>query len=874
MMKPTKHGPADRRRLAGIAVCSLGLLAGGPGYAAEVAETPAPVSPVTAEDVADSKQRDIGEIIVRARKREESVLKVPVVLTAIPATKLDALQATEMADLPRLAPGLSVGHSLLSIGSIVAIRGVGTTVQDPGVDQSISLNIDGLSLSQGLAFSSGMFDVGQIEVLKGPQALFFGKGSPGGVIALRSADPTDEVEVMVRGGYEFEADEERGELIVSGPLTDTLKARFAGMFSNADGYFRNNSVAPDPLIYGTTFGARTPNDRDEPRPESDMVRLTLLWEPSDRFNARLKYNLVSDYSEGNPEAAQLSNCPDGAEQSFGIPFIGGDNCDMDDDLHNIYYDTAFYPGDASLPPLSNDGVPYLAVRQHFGTLELNYDLTPELTLTSVTGAYRLSSHSMVNTFHTTSAPPSLAVENNFTRREIHQELRLTSDYSGPLNFMLGGYYQDGRMYDRVTFRANTVMFPAQFWPFVNRDASSTVDIETNSLFGQLRYNLRPDLELAVGARWSDEMRRLAMYNYHLTLLPAATAPFFTPVLPGSFETGDPKTHSSNVAHETTLTYTPTEDLTLFAAYKRGYKSGSFAIAVPSNPGEDKAFGDEKVDGFEVGLKSRLFDRQVLFNIAAYKYDYDGLQVGGIEPTVSGGIPVINVLNAGGAETYGIEFDVAYSPARIEGLRLNAGVNWNHGRYETLNNVPCANGQTVDQGCNRIFTPDDNQTAPGDPGAVLVDGQYGYYYAQDLSGTRMVQAPDWMGNFGFDYTFPVGSRLEMVVASNTQYSSKVPTFLAVGRPDEDNYQRRFMKSDLSLTLKDIDDRWEVALIGKNIGDTITSTFCSATNFAGGGLLGAPITGGTISGPAGWAEASCYTDRGRSVWLRFTWRPSFE
>ena len=161
--------------------------------------------------LAQSSQGDknLEEIVVTARKRQESILKVPVVVTAVSQEKLENFQVTQITDLPKLVPGLVLAGNLLSIGPQVTIRGVGTSSFDPGVDQSVSLNIDGLALGQGLAFGSGMFDVGQVEVLKGPQALFYGKSSPGGVISLRTADPTDEIEVIARAGYEFEA-RERG----------------------------------------------------------------------------------------------------------------------------------------------------------------------------------------------------------------------------------------------------------------------------------------------------------------------------------------------------------------------------------------------------------------------------------------------------------------------------------------------------------------------------------------------------------------------------------------------------------------------------------------------------------------------------------------
>jgi hypothetical protein len=111
-----------------------------------------------------------------------------------------------LKDLATLVPGLLLGDNLPSFGAQVSIRGVGTNAFDIGVDQSVSLNIDGLQLTQALAF------IRQAEVLKGPQALFYGKSSPGGVISLRTADPTDSFEIIARGGYEFDAQEKRGRL--------------------------------------------------------------------------------------------------------------------------------------------------------------------------------------------------------------------------------------------------------------------------------------------------------------------------------------------------------------------------------------------------------------------------------------------------------------------------------------------------------------------------------------------------------------------------------------------------------------------------------------------------------------------------------------
>ncbi|HEX8055535.1 MAG TPA: TonB-dependent receptor, partial [Novosphingobium sp.] len=273
---------------------------------------------------------------------------------------------------------------------------------------------------------------------------------------------------------------------------------------------------------------------------------------------------------------------------------------------------------------------------------------------------------------------------------------------------------------------------------------------------------------------------------------------------------------------------------------------------------------------EAGIKARLADHSILTNLSGYYYTSKGLQVGGIADSV-GGVPVITTVNAGKAVTYGVDFDISYRPRSIEGLNLNASINWNHARYKDLNNIPCIAGQTISAGCNQFFAISANQTAPGPTGATIVNGKYGFYTAQDLSNTPMIRAPQWAINFGFDYEMPIGSGLKLMFTNNNQYSSKFVTFPAVGRPNNDNYQSAFIKIDAGLTLKDASDRWEVAVIGKNVTDKITASNCSATNFAGGIALGGSITGGTVSGPAGFAEEGCNTDIGRSVWLRLTFRP---
>ena len=791
--------------------------------------------PAFAQD-AEQASDDGGEIIVTARKREETLQSVPVIATVLGGEQLERLRVTDLKGVASLTPGLVFAESFLASGTQVSLRGVGTMAIDPGVDQSVSLNIDGMQFTQGLAFVSGMFDVGQVEVLKGPQALFFGKSSVGGVISLRSADPTSKVEGIGRASYDFEARERQFDLILSGPVTDTLKLRFAGRFSNSDGFFYNRATAQP----GT--GAQAPpTDRLSPA-KRWILRGTALWEPSESFDARLKVNYVKDRIE-MANVIQFVSCPDGTTSlsTFGYQYIGGgEDCRLDRTIRAVGMDPAVYPGNPALGAvMPNGGIPFLDTKQWFGTLELNYR-TDSLTFTSVTGYYNIDALTLSNSSSSTFAGPTLVTDNAYTRDELTQELRVNSELDGPFNFTLGGFYQDAKITQEVIRYGNTVYLqPGTSIPFpaLRGWGTNRLDIKTYSLFAQARFLVLPELELSVGARVTDETRKAAGANKITgTAVPVTL--------------GVPRIQSTSWSPEFTANYRPNDRLTVFASYKKGYKSGSFNIVLPPTTGQNTSFGDEQVEGFEAGVKSRLLDRQLTLNLAAYDYKYRGLQVGTQIPPVAGGNPLSRTINAGKSHVYGVELDMAYRPKSIEGLALRTSINWNHARYVVLNNISCWAGQTVAEGCNRV------------PNAA------GLFTAQDLSGTPMVRAPKWQGNFGFTYNMPVGNDMSLVVSNSNQISSK---YLTLPGRRADFFASGFLKVDLGVTLKGPKDRWEVAATGRNLTNKLSLGNCTASDFQNGLILGGTTTGGTTRGPAGIAEVACSVDRGRELWLSLTIRP---
>ncbi len=766
------------------------------------------------------KNSEISEIIVTARKRPESDLKSPVVETVLSPELLQDYQVANLSDIATKVTGLLLGEQVLTSGTQVSIRGVGTSALDPGVDQSVTLNLDGLPLSQGLAFKSAMFDLAQVEVLKGPQALFYGKADTAGVIAVQTADPGDKFEVRATTGYEQVAQESRSELIVSGPVTDTLGLRLAGQYSDYGGYFFNDA---EPVA---GFGGVDPKYHRFGGTQSGILRGTALWKPSSNFTAKLKLNYTQDDENGGADF-MLVSCPqgNGPVPGFGIPFLQGAPCHLGRNLAIADLDPAAFPG------VSNNGVPFMNITQAFGMLELDYTPRPDLTITSVSGYYHVGTRGLISGTQAAGTGPTISSDNSYRRHDFTEELRATSDFSGPLNFTVGAFHEDGHFANNSILHGNDDLALG----FFQVDQDVAVDIKSDSLFGQARWKIVPQLELSAGARWSDERRYASAINYLTdTSVPIAT----------------PRLASDNWSPEVTLTYTPTDTLTLFGSLKQGYKSGSFSSAevLTFGPYPAKiAFGDEEVQGGELGLKTRLLDHTLSVDFAVYNYNYRGLQVG-VNSPASNGVPVNMVENAGAANVYGVDLDLAYRPPSITNLALRGAVNWNHARFTDLHGIPCYGGQTIAEGCNE-----------------LQDTTTGLFTSQNLTGSPLVRAPDMQVTLGADYQIPLSNGMTLQLGADSQYSSR---YLANLGLRQDFYQGSYAKINTNVTLKSPGDHWEFSFIGNNLTDRLTYGNCTNFNGANGQLLGGQITGGTARGPAGIDELGCYPDRGRELWLRIT------
>jgi iron complex outermembrane recepter protein len=387
-----------------------------------------PLTPLMAQAAPAAAADD--EIIVTARKRQESILKVPVTTTVLSSALIERANITGLFDVSKKTVGLKLGIASVESGALISIRGFGTTATDPGVDQSVSLNLDGMQLTQGMSYNVGTFDMAQVEVLKGPQALFFGKSSPAGVVSIRTNDPGDRFELIARASYEKEAREMRNELIVSGPLSDTFGVRVAALYDYYGGFFRNKAT-PDVASGALPLGNKRLGESD-----SFFIRGTALWKPSSSFSARLKLTYTHD-DQRDATVQQFVACPEGTTNL--VPFAGsafatGETCKPDRNGALVGMNPAAFPGmftnNQGLKPLKG-GRPASKTVQKFGSLELNYTPVSAIDLTSLTGYYRLDVDVDYNCYGSGAGAPACMTQKRLERTDFTQELRASSDFSGP-----------------------------------------------------------------------------------------------------------------------------------------------------------------------------------------------------------------------------------------------------------------------------------------------------------------------------------------------------------------------------------------------------------------------------------------------------------
>ncbi len=762
-----------------------------------------------------------GDIIVTARKREETAQSTPVAINVISGAMIDRYNLKTLSNLVQYTPGLAVGGATGTQGGTIILRGIGSGDSSALIDQAVSSNIDGVQISSGQILRAGQFDLKQVEVLRGPQALFFGKNSPGGVISFISADPTDKFELIAKAGYEFKARDKSGEVIISGPISETLKGRFGIRYSDKDGYIK---------IKSPPFAGQTPYGQGRGTPQKELVlRGTLVYEPTDRLKMRVKGLYYRNELNGSSGVYfDLVRCPLGAPQRGPGNFLSGlDDCKA----NTTVFTSGLFPAANARRPdyFGTDPSGRRYNRQTLVTGDINYELTDALKLTSLTGYYQTKEHYYSVSGNDVVVP--LATSGRLRVSQFSEELRLQSDFSGPFNFLTGAFYEHKKSFVTTVLVTAGGVVLAQEPYFQKGDAYS--------VFGQGNFKVTEQLELSAGGRYTHERKELTSLNVLLTngtVVPVTQSPLF-PQFPGN------ALKFNNFSPEATIKYKPSADVMLFASYKRGFKSGGFDAsytsgAIAANPARGLAFRPEKVKGFEVGLKSSLMDRQLTLNLTAYHYKYTDLQVSAFDGTNL----TFKILNAGSARIQGLESEIYFRPQALPGFSLHATGSYNDSKYLSYVGANCYQGQTRALGC----TLNPNATT-------------GVGTAQDLSGRQLQRAPRYSGTIGAYYEFDVSqSGWKMSLSSDTSYSSR---YNGSTEYAPTAFQKAFVKTDATVRIFTPDQKLEFALIGRNLANKFTLERVSDKPQTGSGK-------GTNVGVL--ADEAATLSPPRSITLQFTYR----
>lgn len=784
-----------RRFLTAI---TAGFVAGGAG------------SSVAAEG--NASQESIGvidEIVVTARKREESLQDVPAAITAFNEGTISRFNINTLDEMAQLMPGLIISEAAVSSGGEISLRGIGSGSSNYLSDQAVAINVDGMQVGSFNVRKAAQIDLAQIEVLRGPQALFFGKNSPGGVISMKTANPTDVREVELLAGYESESGDAYYQALYSGPVGENVGIRLVGRYTDLGGYFDLRTVegTGNPLVV-------PPHVSSWPEGEEVFVRATLSADPTDslEIKAKISYN-ESEIKGGSLTPSQRFDCPLGAPQ-LAPPY----ECRLDKDVYIGGAPEVFLsavPGAASL-----EGLGLRENEQILGTLEINYEFQNDLTLSSVTGFYDFDE---VNAHNASKGPMATVLIPflPFKQTQWTQELRLASNYDSSVNFMIGAFLET-----KDTESSQDGVVTLFGFPFVFGAESTIEDQQAFSAFGQITWQVADTVELSGGLRYSHEEKELEYYR---------TGTDVTSNL------ADDSISFENLSPEISVSWDIADEVMLFATYKEAFKSGGFDAGYSNGgvlfPGYKNNYDEEEVDGFEVGLKA-LFSNRLAVNITAYSYEYEDLQVSSFDPETI----TFKVLNAAEASVEGIEADFIWNTA-IDGLSITGSIAYNNAEYDQFL-AGCYVGQSINDGCNLTLNP-----------------STGAFLQQDMSGKRLHNAPELGATLGFQYFTTLSNGMGLDLALNSVFSDEYSTFL---RQSPQDLQSSYTKLNASLRLIGADEKWEVSLLARNLTDEITINSSGSVVFTGGGA-------GTNTAFLG--DRSAFVSRGREFYLQFTYRPDF-
>ena len=778
------------------------------------------------------------ELVVTARKREESVNDVPLSISAYSARELKYRQIETTDQLTNVTPNLQFSSHAPSSGhnsaAVVFIRGVGQPDFIPSSDPGVGLYVDGVYIARSVGSATELLDLERIEVLRGPQGTLFGRNTIGGAVSLHTARPADEfggnaaIKVGDDSRLELEGD-------VNIPFSDTFKVKVSAAARRRDGYVTN-------AITGEDLG-------DD---ESTGIRIAADWDISDAIDAYWTFDSVSEGENGSPTVFNSLNTsglfarlaagtagPPPSVPNFGdrgVPDANGVNqicaflnpAGQNIDNDGFHSDIVLDCGTAGSFDLGNAGpfntysnADLESTLDVIGTsLTLEFDLG-NAQLKSIS-AYRKTEYDVVRDADNTPLT-ILHSENHDEIEQISQEIQLTGlALSDRLKWTTGAYY-----FKEETDFDNPVFLPALTVGALNN--AGALETENIALFGQVTYDLTNRLHVTTGVRYTDEEKAatpdfFAIDSYNVP------NPFSTAGLrcggPGLVRVTDPfdavnrpdaqcislsdgallyANAQNNLQFDQTtpmlsLAYDLNDRSMVYATYSEGFKSGGYSTRiiqpVPSSGNPDgvsllPTFDPEEAKTFEVGYKGQL--ENIRFSAAVFTTDYTNQHV-----VVRQGVAPIT-FNAGESSISGFEFEGTWTPT--ENWFVTGGFGYIDGEYNSFSGVLADNLAAAQAAFEAGTGPSPNQV----DGLVDLDDNLAYTPRKSI-------------NLGMSYL--ISTELG-AFTPRIDWSYRGKAFFDAPNT-ESIAQDGYSLVNTALSWLSIDESWEMTLAVKNLADELYRT----------------------------------------------------
>lgn len=713
-----------------------------------------------------------GEIVVTAQKRAQSVRDIGINITAFGEEELRRSQATDVAALASQLTNV-VATTSVNLPAFT-VRGIGLNEFASNFDSPVAIHVDEVYKSKPYMATVPFFDIQRVEALKGPQGTLFGRNTTGGSVNYYTAEPQFGTAAAMNFNFDNHG---RGRIdgFVNGALSDSVAVRASYLVAQGSGGPYRNLLTGD----------------DHGEPNQIVGRLQLKWQgPSTTL--RLMGYAFRDKSELTPYKSPGIFNPDGtlcpqvftgevrtnraACLKYG-PFVPGPN-------------PLGLRETQSIRELSADN-PQGANNTAYGGYARLEHQTGSVTLTSITA---FDYFERDQTDDPDNSPYITANQNYYDRiNQFSQELRLFAKL-GRLNLLVGGFYEHDSIVDATS--ANLIQNALiGLPPFAPRLAAAFKQkVRSLAGFTNAEYQLTDTITLIGGLRYTSDRTSIDALTYVGADDPTGRSHIVTPVIPADALV-DRRTDNTT-SFRAGINWKPSSNQLVYASISRGFRSGGYSIPFG---GVITTFDPERLTAYEIGSKSRLFDRKLDLNLSAFFYDYKDLQTNVDDPT-SPLVPITR--NIGGSRTYGVEADVTFRPEPSFLVKL--GGSYLDARFRNTN-------------------------------AIVTT----YVGPVPLNGKRPVNNPKWSGQGMVQKSFDLGSGLELIGSTDARYVGK--RFLEATGQIFDRAPAYWVQN-ARLTLASKQGGWEIAAWGKNIWNKEYLTYINNVSFFRLEIYGEPVSYG--------------------------------